>query len=88
MTGQKPEPIEEIRKRFKDEWLLIKVTKHDKNGFPVEGILLLHTADKRELHEAILNLREQGEMGELMSWFEGPLVPEGWEVILSAFSSL
>lgn len=88
MNEQKPEPIDEIRKRFKDEWLLIKVTKHDKNGLPIEGILLFHTTDRQALHEVILNLREQGETGELMSWYEGPIVPEGWEVVLSVFDSL
>ncbi len=88
MDEQKPELIEEIRKRFKDEWLLIKVTKHDKNGLPVEGILLFHSPDKKALHETIINLRQQGERGELMSWFEGPLVPEGGEVVLSVFCKI
>jgi hypothetical protein len=88
MDEVRPEPIEQIRQRYEGEWLLIKVTKHDRSGFPVEGILLLHTPDKEEIHEAILNLREQGETGELMFWFEGPLVPEGWEVVLSVLDEV
>ena len=84
MNEQKPEPIEEIRKRFKDEWLLIRVTKHDKNGLPVEGILLFHYPDKEAMNEAAIAAFERGEK-ELLTCFASPLVPEGWELVLSAF---
>lgn len=87
MTGQKPEPIEEIRKRFKDEWLLIKVTKHDKNGFPIEGILLFHNPNREAVYEALEAAFKKGEQ-ELLTCFAGPLVPEGWEVVLNAVVTL
>ncbi|MCS7264670.1 MAG: hypothetical protein NZ805_07540 [Armatimonadetes bacterium] len=88
MNEQKAEPIEQIRKRFSNEWLLIKVTKHDRNGLPLEGILLFHSPDRKALNEKILQLRREGEKGELMSWFAGPLVPEGWEVVLGVLDTI
>ncbi|MFN4180682.1 MAG: hypothetical protein ACK4I8_10245 [Armatimonadota bacterium] len=87
MSQQKPEPIEEIRKRHKDEWLLIKVTKHDRNGMPLEGILLFHSPDRNALNEAVTAAFKQGEK-ELLTCFAGPLVPEGWEVVLGVIGSL
>ncbi|MCX7969453.1 MAG: hypothetical protein N3B10_13345 [Armatimonadetes bacterium] len=87
MNEQKAEPIEQIRKRFKDEWLLIKVTKHDRNGLPLEGILLFHSPDRKALNEAAIDAFERGEK-ELLTCFAGPLVPEGWEVVLCAFYTL
>ncbi len=84
MNEQKPEPIEEIRKRFKDEWLLIRVTKHYRNGLPVEGILLFHSPGKEVMNEAAIVAFERGEK-ELLTCFASPLVPEGWELVLSAF---
>jgi hypothetical protein len=48
MDEVRPEPIEQIRQRHEGEWLLIKVTSHDENGLPKEGILLGHFPDKEK----------------------------------------
>jgi hypothetical protein len=88
MEGQKPEPIEELRKRYKDEWLVVLVTKHDRYGLPSEGILLARCPDKYKVHETILALREHGEKGELYSFFTGPTIPEGWGAVLHAADTL
>jgi hypothetical protein len=36
----------------------------------------------------LMPLSSEGETGELMFWFEGPLVPEGWEVVLSVLDEV
>ncbi|MCS7263479.1 MAG: hypothetical protein NZ805_01450 [Armatimonadetes bacterium] len=82
MTKWKPEPIDELRRRYKDEWLVVLVTNYDRNGLPSEGILLARCPDKFKVHETILALRAQGETGELYSFFAGPTIPEGWEAVL------
>ncbi len=82
MAERKPELIDELRKRYKDEWLVVLVTKHDHNGLPLEGILLARCPDKYKVHETILAIRAQGETRELYSFFTGPTVPEGWEAVL------
>ena len=46
------EPIEQIRKRFKDEWLLIAVDAVDPStGEPAAGRLLAHGSNRQDIHE-------------------------------------
>jgi hypothetical protein len=67
-----PESIEAIRKRFKDEWLLIKVTKTDELDQPTEGTLLSHSPDRDEIWRSF---RESS--GDLLVEFSGPVAPKG-----------
>ncbi len=83
MGEPKPEPIEQLRQRYKDEWLLIKVTKHDRKGLPSEGVLLLHSPDRK----AVWAMTENVD-GELYVCFAGSTVPEGWEAVLHGSVSL
>jgi hypothetical protein len=68
----KPEKIEEIRKRIKDEWLLIDVTKVDKYNQSLEGQLLAHTKDRDEIWR-----RFREHKGDLLVMFSGELIEEG-----------
>jgi hypothetical protein len=68
----KPENIEEIRKRIKDEWLLIDVTKVDKYNQPLEGQLLAHTKDRDEIWR-----RFRENKGDLLVEFSGEPLEEG-----------
>jgi hypothetical protein len=87
MDEVRPEPIEQIRRRHEGEWLLIKVTSHDENGSPKEGILLFHSPDREAVYEAVDAAFKRGE-NELLTCFAGPLVPEGWEVVLSVLDEV
>lgn len=68
----KPERIEKIRKRIKDEWLLIDVTKVDKYNQPLEGWLIAHTKDRDEIWQ-----RFRENKGDLLVEFSGALIEEG-----------
>jgi hypothetical protein len=47
-------PIEVIKKRFKNEWLLIRVTRFDRaRTLPLAGYLLTHSKDLDEVYEAL-----------------------------------
>jgi hypothetical protein len=87
MDEVRPEPIEQIRQRYEGEWLLIKVTSHDENGLPKEGILLFHSPDREAVYEAVDAAFKRGE-NELLTCFAGPLVPEGWEVVLGVLDEV
>ena len=87
MDEVRPELIEQIRQRHEGEWLLIKVTSHDENGLPKEGILLFHSPDREAVYEAVDAAFKRGE-NELLTCFAGPLVPEGWEVVLSVLDEV
>jgi hypothetical protein len=41
--------IDDIKKRYPDEWILIGDPEEDENGSDVSGIVLYHSPDKREL---------------------------------------
>jgi len=68
----KPEKIEEIRKRIKDEWLLIDVTKVNRYDEPLEGQLLAHTKDRDEIWQ-----RFRENKGDLLVEFSGEPIEEG-----------
>jgi hypothetical protein len=87
MDEIRPEPIEQIRRRHEGEWLLIKVTSHDENGLPKEGVLLFHSPDREAVYEAVDAAFKRGE-NELLTCFAGPLVPEGWEVVLNVLDEV
>jgi hypothetical protein len=50
--------IEELKKRYKDEWLLVKITMTDEQDRLIEGEVLLHSKNRDEIYEAQKNLKE------------------------------
>lgn len=50
--------IEELKKRYKDEWLLIKITKVNEQNVPIEGEVLLHSKDRDEIYDAQRNMKD------------------------------
>lgn len=54
----KTERIEDIKKKFKDEWLLIKVTTYDKaTSTSKKGILLLHSPNRDEIYKKSISYK-------------------------------
>lgn len=57
--------IEEIRKQFDHEWLLIAVDEIDSNTHtPVKGRLLAHSHDPTEIHQIALKSKDAFLMTE------------------------
>ena len=51
----KSQPINQIRKRFRREWLLIAVDRmNPRTKVPMEGHLLAHSPHRDEIHTAML----------------------------------
>jgi len=50
--------IEKIRRKYKNEWLLIRVTVADEKDQPIEGEIVLHSKNRDEIYEAQKNLKE------------------------------
>ena len=61
-----------IREKFKNEWLLIEVTRTDELDQPLEGRLLSHSPDRDKIWRSF-----QESKGDLMVEFSGPVVPKG-----------
>jgi hypothetical protein len=71
------QPIEILREQFKDNWLVIRVTKTDRLNQPVAGEVLFHSPDRGAVWEY-----QQGLQDDIYITFAGPIVPEGRIVIL------
>ena len=54
----KSKKIESIKKRFKNEWLLIKVDRLDKaTTTPISGNLLAHNPNREEIYQKSLHYK-------------------------------
>ena len=72
------QPIEKIMKRYKDQWLLIRVIRFDrKRTLPLTGRLLAHSKDRDEIYE------EMGKhKGLKLVTHSNPQLPEGYAAVL------
>jgi len=67
--------IEELKNKYKDEWLAIEVTK-EKEGLPIEGEIVDHNKDRKQLHE------KTREIDDLMILYSGEIVKKGYAYVL------
>ncbi|MBM4334031.1 MAG: hypothetical protein FJ117_22910 [Deltaproteobacteria bacterium] len=67
--------IEKIKKKYKDEWLLIKITVADDKDQPIEGEVLLHSKSRDEVYEAQKDLKD-----DLYITYSGELPKKGFAV--------
>lgn len=45
--------IDEIKEQYKDEWVLVEVTKRDSLGQPIEGNVITHSRNRDDTYEAM-----------------------------------
>jgi hypothetical protein len=45
--------IEEIKKRYKDEWVLVEVLEEDELGQPTEVEVIIHSKARDEIYETL-----------------------------------
>jgi hypothetical protein len=67
--------IEKIKEKYKNEWLLIKVTLADERDQPIEGEVLLHSKSRDEIFEA-----QKGVKDDLYITYSGELPKKGFAV--------
>jgi len=67
--------IENLKKKYKDEWLLIKITVADEQDQPIEGEVLLHSKNRDEVYEAQKDLKD-----DLYITYVGELPKKGFAV--------
>jgi hypothetical protein len=67
--------IEKIKKKYKNEWLLIKITMADDKDQPIEGEVLLHSKSRDEVYEAQKDLKD-----DLYITYSGELPKKGFAV--------
>lgn len=74
--------IPEIERRFPNEWVILEVTKSDKNRGPLFGRVLGHSHNRRDLVEVNRGFCERNPRKMTYVFFTGPVAPEGYTVIV------
>ena len=67
--------VDEIKKKYRDEWVLIRVTKVDEFGVPIEGEVLAHSKSRDEIYE-----KQRQIKGDLAIIYTGEIPKEGYVV--------
>ncbi|AIG98400.1 hypothetical protein AFULGI_00016410 [Archaeoglobus fulgidus DSM 8774] len=65
--------IDEIKKKYKDEWVLIKVLKVDEFGTPVKGEVIAHSKSRGEIYE-----KQRRMKGDLAIIYTGEIPKVGY----------
>ena len=74
--------VEEMRERFRDEWVAVEVTAEDEAGRTVRGRLIAHGKDREQVNEAeTAHGRERPEVATLV-FFAGPVVDPNSGVVV------
>ncbi len=69
--------IEELKKKHKDEWLAVEVTK-EKEGIPLEGEVLDHDKDRRKLYDRLIG----SDIQDVFTFYSGDIIEKGYAYIL------
>ncbi|MBM4034446.1 MAG: hypothetical protein FJ291_22095 [Planctomycetes bacterium] len=70
--------VEQAEKRHAGKWLALEVVSRDKNGFPHE----VRFVEEADTQPAIFE--KTRALKDVFITFAGPLVPPGWEFVLSS----
>lgn len=73
--------IEEIKKRYKEEWVLVEVLEEDELGQPTEVELIAHSKARDEVYDAL----KETKMKYTCQFYTGEIPKKGYAV---AFNNL
>ncbi len=51
--------IEEIKRRYKDEWVLVELMKEDELDQPIDVELMAHSKSRDEIYDALMETNSQ-----------------------------
>ncbi|MCL0050757.1 hypothetical protein M1N22_02785 [Dehalococcoidia bacterium] len=49
--------IEEIKKRYSNEWVLVEVIEEDELGQPIDVELVAHSKSRDEIYDALMEMK-------------------------------
>ena len=76
----KSQPIDQIRKAFRREWLLITVDRVDpRTQIPIRGRLLAHSPHRDEIYNRLVNVK-----GLAVALYSDKTLPQGYAVAFRA----
>ena len=74
--------IQEIREKYRDQWVVVEITKADKHNNPKRGRVLFHGNNQKEIYGQGPKYRETHPGAKLFYFYAGNVMPEGMGVIL------
>jgi len=69
--------IEDIKKRYKDEWVLVRVEKADELGQPTQVELIAHSKSRDETYEAMRKTKAK----DIAHFYTGEIPKKGYAVV-------
>ena len=67
--------IEEIEKKYKDEWVLIEVLEENEFEEPTKGRLIAHSKSRDEIYDLL-----KDKTGDISVFFTGDIPKKGYAV--------
>lgn len=83
LGGEAAMKIKELRRRYPDEWLLIRITAVDRQDQPVEGGLIAHSKNRDDIYNEQMKRRE-----DLYITYTGKMPEKGYAVAFHGKSSI
>ena len=69
--------IEEIKKKFKDEWVIAEVLKEDELNRPVNVVLIAHSKNRDDIYNALENVENKKRV---TTFYTGEIPEKGFAV--------
>ena len=67
--------IEEIEKKYKDEWVIIEVLEENEFEEPTKGSLIAHSKSRDEIYDLL-----KDKTGDISVFFTGDIPKKGYAV--------
>lgn len=67
--------IEDIKKKYKDEWVLVEVERADETDRPTEGNVIKHSKARDEIYE-----EQRSVKGDIAIIYTGKIPKKGYAV--------
>lgn len=68
--------IDEIKHKYKDEWVLVEVVKVDENGQLIEGNVIAHSRNRDDTYEAMKKTKAK----DTAHFYTGKIPKKGYAV--------
>ncbi len=68
--------IEQIKERFKDEWVLVEVLEKDALNQPVKGKVIAHSRDRDDTYDAMKKTKAK----DISHFYTGKIPIKGYAV--------
>ena len=82
MMGRTPE-LTAIEERYPDEWVDVHVTKWDRDGFALDGNVVVHDPNPDIVHEQVRPYKRTHKSTFLYLFYTGRDIPPGWSILPS-----